>query len=103
MLGKRLQGVLFCAVLLVPYASFAQTFELNNQAENPSKAPSKQSRPANRSFPAQASEGGIGWGSGIEVARSARAVQQALAKNDYRSAVAYATRAANAAPQNAGL
>jgi tetratricopeptide (TPR) repeat protein len=103
MLGKRLQGVFFCALLLVPYASFAQTFELNNQAENPSKAPSKQSRPANRSFPAQASEGGIGWGSGIEVARSARAVQQALAKNDYRSAVAYATRAANAAPQNAGL
>jgi tetratricopeptide (TPR) repeat protein len=102
MVGSRLQGVIFCAILLTACASLAQTFEIN-QLDNSSKSSNKQSKPANRSAPAQSPEGGIGWGSGIEVARSARAVQQALAKNDYRSAVAYATRAANAAPQNAGL
>ena len=52
---------------------------------------------------AAAPEGGIGWGSGIEVARNARAAQEALQRNDYRSAELYATRAANAAPQNTPL
>src|SRR5207237_4739954 len=46
---------------------------------------------------------GIGWGSGIETARESRAVQQALAKGDYRAAIVSANRAANAAPQNADL
>src|SRR6185312_12575737 len=46
---------------------------------------------------------GIGWGSGIETAREARAVQQALSRNDYRSAINSASRAANSAPQNAQL
>jgi tetratricopeptide (TPR) repeat protein len=105
MVGSRLQAVIFCAILLSACASWAQTFELNNQTQNSSKASgNKKSNAANHhTAPAESAAGGIGWGSGIEVARSARAVQQALAKSDYKSAVAYATRAANAAPQNAGL
>jgi tetratricopeptide (TPR) repeat protein len=42
----------------------------------------------------------MGWGSSIEVARDARAAREALQRNDYRSAVNYADRAAKAAPGN---
>lgn len=76
----------------------AQTFEINQG--------SKSNKPAKRSTaqPSEAeNQSGIGWGSGIEVARQARAVQQALDKGDYRSAVASANTAAKAAPQNADL
>jgi tetratricopeptide (TPR) repeat protein len=40
------------------------------------------------------------WGSGIEVARQARAAQDALKRNDFAGAVAYAQQAAKSAPQN---
>ena len=43
------------------------------------------------------------WGSGIEVARQARAAQDALKRNDYAAAVSYAEQAAKSAPQNAEL
>src|SRR5271166_2733170 len=43
------------------------------------------------------------WGSGIEVARQARAAQDALQRNDYAAAVNYAQQAAKSAPQNAEL
>src|SRR3984885_6660496 len=43
------------------------------------------------------------WGSGIDVARQARAAQDALKRNDYAAAVNYAQQAANSAPQNAEL
>src|SRR5208337_1008117 len=46
---------------------------------------------------------GFGWGSSIEVSRQARAAQDALKRNDYTAAVAFAERAAKAAPQNAEL
>ena len=45
----------------------------------------------------------MGWGSGIEVARQARATQSAIQHGDYRAAVGYAQKAANAAPQNPDL
>lgn len=76
----------------------AQTFEVNqgSSSKKPAKrAPAKPSEAENQT--------GIGWGSGIEVARQARAVQQALDKGDYRAAIGSANRAANAAPQNADL
>jgi len=43
----------------------------------------------------------MGWGSSIEVARQARAAQQALDKGDFERAANFAERAAKAAPQNA--
>src|SRR5580700_7417227 len=43
------------------------------------------------------------WGSGIDVARQARAAQDALQRNDYPAAVSYAEQAAKSAPQNAEL
>src|SRR5215469_6025883 len=42
----------------------------------------------------------MGWGSSIEVARQARAAQDALNKGNYAAAMEYATRATRAAPQN---
>ena len=45
----------------------------------------------------------LGWGSSIEVARQARAAQDALKRNDYPAAVSYAERATKSAPQNAEL
>jgi len=50
-----------------------------------------------------APQGDLGWGSGIEVARQARAAQDALKRGDYAAAVSFAERAAKAAPQNAEL
>jgi tetratricopeptide (TPR) repeat protein len=88
--------------------ALAQTFEITPSAPTPSKKTSsnkkqKQTTPTAQPQQASPSEGGIGWGSGIEVARNARAAQQALEHNDYRSAANYASRAANAAPQNTPL
>jgi tetratricopeptide (TPR) repeat protein len=76
----------------------AQTFEVNQPA--PAKKGKQKTAPKKTT---EENSNGIGWGSGIETAREARAVQQALAKNDYKAAIASANRAANAAPQNAEL
>lgn len=45
----------------------------------------------------------MGWGTSIEVAREARAAREALDRSDYRSAMSYASRAAQSAPQNPDL
>jgi len=81
---------------------YAQTFEVNQPPASKSskRAAQRPSTPATRS---DEKATGIGWGSGIETAREARAVQQALSKGDYRAAITSANRAANAAPQNADL
>jgi tetratricopeptide (TPR) repeat protein len=78
----------------------AQTFEIN---QPPQSKNAKKGKRSTQPAPPEENSNGIGWGSGIEVAREARAVQQALEKNDYRAAIASANRAANAAPQNADL
>ena len=78
----------------------AQTFEVNQPPASKKSQKAKQKPSA----PAKKGEGnGLGWGSGIETAREARAVQQALSKGDYKAAIVSANRAANAAPQNADL
>jgi tetratricopeptide (TPR) repeat protein len=52
----------------------------------------------------QASGGSdFSWGAGIEVARQARAADEALKRNDFATAVARAQQAVNAAPQDAEL
>ena len=45
----------------------------------------------------------LSWGSGIDVARQARAADAALKRNDYAAAVNYAEQAAKSAPQNAEM
>jgi tetratricopeptide (TPR) repeat protein len=45
----------------------------------------------------------LGWGSSIEVARQARAAQDALQKGDYGAAASFAEQAAHSAPQNTQL
>lgn len=97
MRGKHLciAIALFLSVAIARSAA-AQTFEINQ----PSKGQSKQKSKAS---PSKGENNSIGWGSSIETAREARAVDQALQKGDYASAITSATRAAHSAPQNAEL
>jgi tetratricopeptide (TPR) repeat protein len=71
-----------------------QTYDVggssNNQGNQKSQTSSGQSND-------------LGWGSGIMVARQARAAQDALQRNDYAAAVSYAQQAAKSAPQNAEM
>lgn len=99
--GKKLSiaAALFLSLAIVGSA-VGQTFEVNQPpSSNAKKGKQKKANAA----PAGSPENGIGWGSGIETAREARAVDQALQKGDYRSAIASANRAARSAPKNADL
>src|SRR5579871_3271345 len=76
-----------------------QTYDLGGGGNPPaSKQTNKQ--PASDS-PQSGSD--FSWGSGIDIARQARAAQDALKRNDYAAAVAYAQQAAKSAPQNAEM
>src|SRR5438309_2712788 len=89
----------FC-VLLAGATALAQTFEVNGGSSPSSNTSAKKSaRPSNRAS-APSSDTGMGWGSSIEVARQARAAQDALRRNDYTGAMNFAQRATKAAPQN---
>jgi len=86
-------------ILTLANLALGQTFDLNKGTASTAAKEQKQS---------QAGSGGsstqnLGWGSSIEVARQARAAQDALKKGDYGAAVAFAEQAAKAAPQNADL
>jgi len=76
----------------------AQTFDVNGQNAPPPPSKKRATQQQNPS-----SETAMGWGSGIEVSRQARAAQTALQRGDYRAAVNYAQRAADSAPQNPDL
>ena len=81
----------------------AQTYELNgqgNSSQNPNQKGAAVSSPPQTS--AQ-SGSDLSWGSSIEVARQARAAQDALKRNDFAAAVSYAEQAAKSAPQNVEL
>jgi len=104
----------FCIVFLFLSGALGQTFDVNRQGEA-SSTDQKQNAPADNSqsgaspTSAQTSDQssdqnpGLGWGSSIEVARQARAAQDALKRNEYTAAVSFAERAAHAAPQDAEL
>ncbi len=98
MRGKLSTTIVFLlsAALAIPAA--AQTFEVN---QPPAKNQKKKSQKS--AAPAKSEGNAIGWGSSVETAREARAVNQALQKNDYRAAIAAANRAAKSAPNNAEL
>jgi len=76
----------------------AQTYDVNGQSGASAPADQKPKAPETRAPDSQ-----LGWGSSIEVARQARAAQDALKHNDYVAAVSFADRAAKSAPQNADL
>jgi tetratricopeptide (TPR) repeat protein len=95
--------LLFVSCLFANCAS-AQTYDVNGGSS--STANQKQSSGAPQSGTSQSDssqDSSIGWGSSIDVARNARAAQDALKRNDYPAAVAFAERAAKSAPQNAEL
>ncbi len=84
----------FCLVILVSVflqPVSAQTYDVGGK---PSSAGQNGQQSGGNDF---------SWGSGIEVARQARAADDALKRNDYPTAVAHAQQAANAAPQDAEL
>jgi tetratricopeptide (TPR) repeat protein len=75
----------------------SQTFDVSgSNSSNPK--PQKQS-----SEESPQSSNGFSWGSGIEVARQARAADDALARHDYAAAVSFAQQAAKSAPQDSEL
>ena len=92
----------FCIVMVLGLVgkSFGQTYDVGGGGS--SSAPSKQTNKKPQSD-AQQSGPDFSWGSGIDVARQARAAQDALKRNDYAAAVTYAEQAAKSAPQNAEL
>ncbi len=89
----------FCIALLFSSA-FAQTYDVAGQNSSSTNQKPQASAPD----PAQDTSGqngsGLGWGSSIDVAREARAAQDALKRNEFTAAVSFAERAAKSAPQN---
>jgi len=111
-LNSRHWGTLFFIITLTGLV-FGQTFELDQQKgtgspkakqdqkdqgqKNQSQSNKDQQKTGDSASPS------LGWGSSIEVARQARAAEDALKRGDYNSAVTFAEQAARAAPQNADL
>jgi tetratricopeptide (TPR) repeat protein len=101
---SRLPLTSFCIVFLFLSHALGQTYDVNGQG---SSTPNNQNGSATDGARSDAKQdqggSGFGWGSSIEVARQARAAQDALKRNDYTAAVSFAEQAAKAAPQNAEL
>jgi cytochrome c-type biogenesis protein CcmH/NrfG len=89
----------FCLAAILGFAGrgFCQTFDVGGN--NPSS--SQKAGQKTESTSGQSND--FGWGSGIMVARQARAAQDALQRNDYSAAVSYAQQAVKSAPQNAEM
>jgi tetratricopeptide (TPR) repeat protein len=96
----------FCIVLLVSSA-LGQTYEINGKGSSTDtqnkKAPAANSSQPSPQESTEPSGANLGWGSSIDVARQARAAQDALKRNDYPAALSYAESAAKSAPQDAEL
>jgi tetratricopeptide (TPR) repeat protein len=87
----------FCILALLT-CGLGQTYDVNGQAGSP--APKNQNADAPQS---SSQNPDLGWGSSIDVARQARAADDALKRKDYAAAVSFAERAAKSAPQNPEL
>ncbi|MGB7147965.1 MAG: tetratricopeptide repeat protein, partial [Terriglobales bacterium] len=93
--------------------ALGQTYDVNqsgaaapaNQQQNSSTSDATANGVAKTAPNNDAQQNGsnLGWGSSIDVARRARAAQEALQRNDYAAAVTFAEQAAKSAPQNAEL
>ena len=77
----------------------AQTFEVGGQSDSSTQG--KQTK--NKSANSQQSTQDFSWGSGIDVARRARAADDALKRGDYAAGISYAQQASKSAPQNPDL
>src|ERR1700731_1687705 len=77
-----------------------QTYDVGGGGNTPA---SKQQTSKQPTAAAPQSGPDFSWGSGIDVARQARAADAALKRNDYAAAVSYAEQAAKSAPQNAEM
>lgn len=92
----------FCIVMILGLmgraAGQTQTYDVGGGKSAPSSQQSNQ-----QAKPSGQSGTDLSWGSGIDVARQARAAQDALKRNDYAAAVSFAQQAAKSAPQNAEL
>src|SRR5947208_3856383 len=88
----------FCLVMILSLSArgTCQTFDVNGQS------PSNSKQSANTEGSSSQSND-FSWGSGIQVARQARAAQEALKRNDFEGAANYAEQAAKSAPQNPEL
>ena len=87
----------------LPGVMCAQTYEVGGQGDSSANSPAKQQNGDGAAQAPAQSGSDLSWGSSIEVARQARAAQDALKRNDFAAAVSYAEQAAKSAPQNAEL
>jgi tetratricopeptide (TPR) repeat protein len=96
---SRLPLTSFCLVILLalPGTAFCQTYDLGGSQDS-----SKQGKQSSSGASAQ-NGSDFSWGAGIDVARQARAAQDALKRNDYAAAVTYSQQAVKSAPQNAEM
>lgn len=78
--------------------TFGQTYKVNTE----SSGQPKNGQPKAQSSP-QSPEKSLGWGSNIQNARLARAAESALKSGNYASAVDFAQRAAESAPNDPQL
>jgi len=79
--------------------ALGQTYDIGGQGNDGS-----QNEQGTQAQPRSSQNGpDFSWGSGIEVARQARAAQDALNRGDYATAVSYAQQAAKSASGNAEL
>lgn len=98
---SRLPLASFCILALFSCA-LGQTYDVNGKGDTSPPSGQKPNPSAGDTSQTQGSSD-LGWGSSIDVARQARAAQDALKRNDYAAAVSYAERAAKSAPQNPEL
>ena len=96
----------FCIVMIaglmvigVPGRALGQTYDVSGGGSSPASSHQTNKEPQPQSGAPQSGPD-LSWGSSFDVARQARAAQDALKRNDYAAAVAYAQQAAKSAPQN---
>ena len=96
---SRIPLTSFCIVIACSLSgrAIAQTFDLGGQGQSSPQDKQEQKQNGAKSSP------DFSWGSSIDVARQARAAQDALKRGDNAAAIAYAQQAAKSAPQNPDL
>src|SRR6266404_768992 len=100
--------MLFCSLLL-PFAGWGQTFDLNGQQSDQTKKPQQKQNNNGKKQPSGRSSGtsmacgtsGSGWGGSIEAGRYARAAETALKNGNPAAAMNYAQHLTQAAPNDA--
>jgi len=96
---SRLPLASTCVAILLSSA-LCQTYDIHGGA---APAPGQQTESGASSDQNPQGSSNLGWGSSIEVARRARAAQEAINRGDYANAVQFAEQAANSAPQSVDL